>query len=832
MSVGRRGRVGGFTLVEILISVAVISALTSAGYMVVSSVRDSSREAKLESDVASVNTALQIYLANSGSIPAGASADTVLAQLKTRADAASAAKSVGLTGSFIDARIEPLTQNADQANSEELRAVWDDSARRFVLARSGGAGIREFRLNNNLAAEAPALVEREHSLNAATETQWIWDYEDKADTTPALGAPPTVTARPGYDAPVGGSAAQLAAPGFSHNGGSTALSEFDLPLTLSNPNGAGTSQIYYSRNGGPFVLYRNETFAMEPGEDMSAYAATIDPDRWSDSDTVPKSYAAVAVTPNLSVVSPVAQITFQQAGGSMLNQSAASAPAATVTLGNAASIPAKYLTSANFEVLTSYGAVDPLTAGTAGPSFSGAFVSPQIDLSVARWGSSSALQLNAVAKAVNTALFNNSSQASTSVTISKTVISAPTITPVSGQRSTDLPVTITPAADNSYPADYQIYYTTDNQDPGAGSDGKPTSASAQLYSGQFQPGAGSSMVISARAYGPAGYEHWFVPSGLAQVTYTTPLVADGALVGSATLNGTFVGSLIYATPTSGNMSNITFNSGAKIMSGNLYLPGTPTIRRSNGTVWSLGTDSQFSSYIQGWEYDSNNVKTVQTTPRVIDSDGSETPNNYSVTFNSSALLEGKVVRRYDSAAFPTIAAPPPKDSSGSRSLDSPPAGPISASQYANVTINTSAVGDVRLLQGNFGNLTANNGTAFVLGDPDNPDVIQTYSFESLNLNSSSDLKIVGKVVITVKNDININNGSVLGNSEHPDWLQLSFYSGNLSANSGSNTYAKVVAPKGNVTFNAGSIFQGSVTANQLTINSNGVVFVLPPVIEN
>ena len=168
------------------------------------------------------------------------------------------------------------------------------------------------------------------------------------------------------------------------------------------------------------------------------------------------------------------------------------------------------------------------------------------------------------------------------------------------------------------------------------------------------------------------------------------------------------------------MGNITFNGNARILSGNLYLPGLPTVRRTNGTVWSVANDSLFSTVIQGWEFDANGAKTVQTTPRVIDETGSVNPQPYSVTFNNSALLEGKVIRRHDSPAFPIIAPPPSPDSSGRTSLNSHPSAPLSASQYSTITLNSSAVGDVSLNAGHYANLTANNGNAFVLGDPLNP----------------------------------------------------------------------------------------------------------------
>jgi hypothetical protein len=440
--------------------------------------------------------------------------------------------------------------------------------------------------------------------------------------------------------------------------------------------------------------------------------------------------------------------------------------------------------------------------------------------------------ISAAARTADPSMFISSAVDAKSITISRTSLPSPTIDPPTGVKATDLPVSIAVSTGPSTPASTRIFYTTNGTDPG-NNGGEPVSGT--LYTGQFNSGAGTNgiVVVTARTYGPAGYGQWFNPSSNTVATYTTITQPDGALVGSATLNGTFVGSLIYAAPSTGTtMNSISFNSGAQILGGNLYLPGTPTVRMSNGTIWSAATDSSFSAHIQGWEFDSSGVKTVQTTPRVLNENGSIEPTNYSITFNKSSVLEGKVIRRHDSPAFPTIPPPPAPDSSGSTSLNTHPTQPLSASQYANITLNSTPVGDVSLLAGHFGTLTANNGTAFVLGDPLHPEITQVYSFTSLSLNSSSDLKIVGKVIITVSGTINLNSGSVLGNASHPEWLQLQFSSGDLNANSGSAVYGALVNPTGNVTFNANSTFVGSVTAKNLTINSNSVVFSLPPVIEN
>lgn len=822
-----------FTLIEVLLVISVISIIGSATYYTVATSQESARERKLEADVASLNSAAQIYLANGGNLPSDLSADEVITKLKTRADAASGAKAIGLKGSSIDSRIQSVWQSPSEAGEDQLRASWNGASRRFVLSREGSSGIKRFELNAALAGEAPATETRENTLAAGTETQWVWDYNENADATASLGNAPTTGTGSGYTPPTGSTKSTLAAPTFSHQGGSVPLIQFNIGVTLTNPNAPGTSQIFYS-TGGAYTLYKGGALTAEPNTVISAYAASVDPDHWEDSSIAAKTYNPVPVALSISLNLAQSSLTYQQAGGQMTNQALSTPTPATVNLLSTSQIPSHLLNSSNFQIYYTTDGSDPSSSGTAttGASFSGSFTSPQIDVSLSRWGLASSLAVKAVARSLNTGLFTTSSVVTQTIGISATSLQAPTIDPPSGAKAANLPVSIALTEGALYPADARIYYTLDGTDPG-NSNGEPTSGT--LYSSQVQPGAGTNgtVVVTARVYGPAGYGKWFTPSSVAVASYSTVTLVDGALVGSANLNGTFVGSLIYSSPSSGGtMNSITFNSGARIISGNLYLPGTPSVRRTNGTVWSTANDSAFSDVIQGWEYNSSQVKTVQTTPRVLNENGSTTPNNYSVTFNNSALLEGKVIRRHDSPAFPTISPPPPKDSNGSTSLNSAPSGPISASQYSSVTLNSAPVGDVRLLPGNYGNLNANNGTAFVLGDPDHPEVTQIYSIQSLNLNSGSDIKIVGKVIITISNGINLSTGSVLGNSVHPEWLQLQFSSGDLNANSGSYVYAQLVNPTGSVTFNAGSIFNGSVTARTLTVNSNGVIFSLPPVIAN
>ncbi|MDD5200602.1 MAG: chitobiase/beta-hexosaminidase C-terminal domain-containing protein [Terrimicrobiaceae bacterium] len=835
----RPPRDGGFTLIELLLVVGVVAILSSVAIVTVSNVRESTQRSKLQSDVATINAAIQVYQVNGGTLPDVSSLpdankpDAILAKLKTRATDATAPTISGLRSNMVDLRLQAEMQEGGEPGTSQPRALWDGTARRFVVASSGGLGVKNFLLNDALAAAAPALEPRTATIKTHTDG-WVWAYTDVAPSGaggPGTG-PGTSTASPGIS-PVTPTPLQLNPPVITPAQEGNPLSAYDFLVQISNPNPAGTSQIFYYEDGGALHLYTGQSIMAEPGKSVTARAVTSDPDHWTDSADAAKAYTVnPKVTPSLTVNVPANNVTYAEAGGAMTSGAPQTLAPATITLNNSGEIPAKYQNSSRFRVYSTLDGASPLTAGTAGATFSNGYAPTSISLTPSSWGSASSLTIKAAARALDASIFNNSSEATQTISITPTALAQPVIDPPSGSKAADLPVSIALAIGQTYPVGAQIYYTLDGSDPGNAS-GSPTGGT--LYTNQFSSGAGTNgvVVVTARVYGPAGFGRWFTPSPAAVTTYQTITLADGALVGSATLNGTFVGSLVYATPAAGtNMNSITFNANAKILGGNLYLPGTPTVRQSNGTVWSVANDSLFSAKIQGWEYDANGNKTVQTTPRVLDENGSITPNNYSVTFNNTALLEGKVIRRHNSPAFPVIAAPPAPDSGGSTSLNSPPPGPLSASQYSTITINSSGVGDVSLNAGHYANLTANNGTAFVLGDPNHPEITQYYSFQSLNLNSSSDLKIVGKVIITVGGSMNLNSGSVLGNSAHPEWLQLQFSSGDMNANSGSTIYGQLVAPTSTVSFNAGSVFRGSVTAQSLVINSSSIVFDLPPIIQN
>jgi prepilin-type N-terminal cleavage/methylation domain-containing protein len=810
-----------FTLIEVLIVIGVISILGGVSIAVIGGATESARVSKLENDVATINAAIQVYQASGGVLPSSPSPTEVLNKLKTKATAASGSKIAGFRGSVIDLRLKAEMLAGSDAGPE--RAVWDNTAQRFLITTTGEDGVKRFLLDDAEGVREYTPEDREQPNQLGDRDKWVWDYDDQDPSNPTGPAAPGTGTASGGTLPTTSGPQKLAMPTYSISPDDhRPLNTFDLTISISNPNPSGVSDLFYNAGGG-YTRYTGPV-TVAPGGSLTAQARTIDPDRWITSDPNQGTWTPEPVTPIITITAP-GSMTYAEAGGAMTSGTT-TAPASSVSITNLSEIPESYRSTSTMKINYTLDNSNPLAANTQNASFG----TVPVPLSVASWGTATSLPIKAIAKSSHP-YFTNSEPKTSTVSVSPMPLGAPTIDPPSGAKAVDLPVSIALPTGQPLPVGARIYYTVDGTDLGD-LNGSPTTGT--LYTGQFNSGAGTNgvVVVKARVYGPEGRGQWFSPSPVASNTYASITLADGALVGSANLNGTFVGSLVYASPASGSMNSITFNANAKILKGNLYVPGTPSVRLTNGTVWATNTDSAFANYIQGWEFNSAGERTIQSTPRVLNENGNINPTNYSITFNSSAILEGKVIRRHNAPAFPTIAPPPPADSNGSISLNNPPGKALSSSQYANITINTSSVGDVRLTAGHYGNLTANNGTSFVLGDPQNPEVTQYYSFQSLNLNSGAGLKIVGKVVITVGNGINLNSGSVLGNADHPDWLQLQFSNGQLNANSGSTVHGQLVVPTGSVTFNAGSVFRGSVTAQTLTINSSGVVFNLPPVIQN
>jgi|GEM_PF-1491709 len=560
----------GFTLVEILLVVAVVAILSGVAMVAVTNTRESTRVSKLESDVATINAAIQVYQVNGGALPAIATPQQILDKLKTSADTASAAAIPGLHGSVVDRRL--WVDPNDPPTGAEPRALWNGTAGRFVIATSGSNGVRNFLLDDTKAATNYGTEAR--TPGVVTQTNgWVWNYVDVAPTArggPA-GGPGTTTGTSGTS-PTSRSALQLNPPTFSRAGASQIpLTDFDISLTLANPNPAGSSQVFYSVNGGAFTLYGGQTLVVTPNTSISAYAATNDPDHWTDSASAPNTYTVDPVTLVLTLNFPQTSFTFQQAGGAMVGVPAVTPSPGTMTITNTAQIPPSYQSSTQFDIRWTLDGTNPLTAASPNVTgaFSGSVPTPSITINPDLWGTTSSVAVKAAAKAKTAWFLSSTPVQSATLAISPTTLTAPTFDSPSGTYFSGLPATINFASGALYPVNARIYYTTDGTDPG-NVGGNPVSG-AILYSGTFNvlTLASPTSTITARVYGPSTYPQWFTPSAAITSIYQLyfPPPWHGYIVGqfNTTVNTAFNG--IEQLNDGGNV-DLSFNPGTGTGTGN------------------------------------------------------------------------------------------------------------------------------------------------------------------------------------------------------------------------------------------------------------------------
>jgi hypothetical protein len=616
----------------------------------------------------------------------------------------------------------------------------------------------------------------------------------------------------------------LAVPVIAPSSSTFSLSDFPLQVSISNPNPSGSSIVYYRIDSGSYILWVGAPFTIAPGSTVSAVAVSVDPSRYYNSSTATESYEVTPLQLAVAVSAP-AGVTYAQAGGAMIGQPVLAPSQAAISLN--VSIPPPYLSSANFQVRYTTDGTDPASSGTAqtGPSFNGSFPPVPIDLGLAAWGTNNSLTISAVAVSTRPEWFASSPVVTNTASIAKTALDAPSVSPTN--KVVTFAVTVVMSNPPTGPtAGMSIRYTTNKT--------APSSVNGSTYNSPFSVssfGVLEEKAVRAVTVPPPDLVRWFDQSAQTVRVYTGPAFAgsgipSGALVGSATLNSTFNGNVTVAYPTNGVVPNITYNQNA-VINGSLYVPGTPRVAQNSPFIpqWTPANDLQFSNRIYGI------VDGQGPSPRVVDLTGPVSPTNYVITFNNNSYITGKIFRRSERYSLTplNVATFPAKTSSASLSLSGPVATPLSASNVATVTLNTTSVGSVSLLPGTYGNMTANNNSKFVLGNAADPETPVVYNFDSLTLNSGGDVVIVGRVILNIRNSFALSNGAILGNDSRPDWLQINVWSSsNINVASGSSVYGRIFAPNNTIAFNNGSVLNGSVSARTLELNSTSVVFSLSP----
>lgn len=301
----------GFTLMEGLITVGVVGVLASIGALMLGGVVGSARNTKLSSDVDTLNRSVAAYLASGGDLSGAKTADEVLDALKQ--SFSNASRIPGFSGSKIDERLTFEYQSSAEAQGTGWRVYWDADQSQFVMSQSGnGPGIKGFGYDGAVSADPTKTYKPKTPMLYAESSSWIWDYRDAApsvlpgpsnvpvaevaDTTPTPPAPPS------GGGPSGSSITPLSPPQFSVAGGAFPVTAFNLPVSLLNPNPAGSSDLYYSVNFGNWNLYTGSISAA-PGSVIAAQAVPTS-DLYSSSSRVDQQYTALPANLVPPVITP------------------------------------------------------------------------------------------------------------------------------------------------------------------------------------------------------------------------------------------------------------------------------------------------------------------------------------------------------------------------------------------------------------------------------------------------------------------------------------------------------------------------------------------------
>ena len=201
------------------------------------------------------------------------------------------------------------------------------------------------------------------------------------------------------------------------------------------------------------------------------------------------------------------------------------------------------------------------------------------------------------------------------------------------------------------------------------------------------------------------------------------------------------------------------------------------------------------------------------------------PSNYTITIKGSSQLR-HVVARTNPIELENVVAPPAP--TGTRVVSINHAGEQigDPATLRNLSISGSA-GTVVVPPGTYGQFSVSGRNVLVFGvaNSQSPTV---YNLEELTLTGSSELRLAGPIVLTVKNRVTL-SGSTLGAADNPKRLLLKIATPlsdpdeALKVSGSAVLYGIVRAPQGTITIEGSGRVRGTVACNYLFINGNGVL---------
>ena len=130
----------GFTIIEVLAAVASIGIVTAVALVIATQMKNSIHEAKLKSDVNALNRAIVAFEGSGGEMTGVKTGSAALEKLQATTDPEVIKRIPGFAGSVVDFRIAIRNDENSDGPSDELKAFWDATKKRFVTSRTGNGG--------------------------------------------------------------------------------------------------------------------------------------------------------------------------------------------------------------------------------------------------------------------------------------------------------------------------------------------------------------------------------------------------------------------------------------------------------------------------------------------------------------------------------------------------------------------------------------------------------------------------------------------------------------------------------------------------------------------
>lgn len=313
---------GGFSLLELVVTITLIGVIAGVGASLLTDDSDSARVAKLQSDVATLNQMVAIYVADGGSLAGITTPQAILDKLKRSRPSSEWQQHVGIaSGRLLDVRLRAeMTSRPDSSNNP--RAFWDRTKQRFLMRQAPGSAVSDFYLDESLVVADYGTEKRTKSVVTfnSSNSGWVWgtsasnpaasylDPQPFTSPSPTTGFDPNETASSSSAPPTdsgggsgggggegGGAPAQptlalLPVPAIAPAGGTFPFSSFPTSVTINAGAPPGVSMLMYSINGGAWQEYTGTSIPVIPAMTLQAYNLSTRPAEYATSYTNTQSY--------------------------------------------------------------------------------------------------------------------------------------------------------------------------------------------------------------------------------------------------------------------------------------------------------------------------------------------------------------------------------------------------------------------------------------------------------------------------------------------------------------------------------------------------------------